>query len=65
MKIQDALNTIDEMIGAIERAQESARDRSRCCDERFYTEMDARHHAEIQRYLDMRDEIERGLDYSC
>lgn len=63
MKIQDALNTIDEMITHIECAQESIRNRSSCIDREYYIEMDANHTAQIDRYRALRDAIERGLEY--
>lgn len=63
MKIQEALDTIDDMIGDIEAAHVAERNRATCTDRSFYDDMDARHSAAIDRYRNLRDDIERGLDY--
>lgn len=63
MKIQDALDTIDEMISDIEAAHVAERNWASCTSRSFYVEMDARHDATIERYRNLRDAIERGLDY--
>lgn len=65
MKIQDALDTIDEMISNLEIAHSNEYDQSieLCRNRSFYEAMDARHQAELEKYQVLRDAIERGLDY--
>lgn len=63
MKIQEALDTIDDMIRDITAAQQSRRDRCTCTDREYYDQMDAENDATVTRYEALRDAIERGIDY--
>jgi len=63
MKIQEALNIIDEMTMRLDAAFEAKRRNSTCSDKAYYDSLDATHAGQMERYAQLRDAVERGLDY--
>lgn len=58
MKIQEALDIIDDMISGINCHHESIRNHSTCSDRSYYVRMDEENAVTIARYESLRTAIE-------